>query len=396
MKNKKSEANIIISINALKKIMSIFLGPFLTAYFIKESAESISDLSIYYIFSYTLLAIGSFVVSSIVKNKFRIGMFRIGVIVNFFYIMAIIILKEKITENLWIISILYGVSASAYFFPYNLFVINKVDNSERTSYTVKSTIIESIVGILCPILLGSIITVTNYELTAIIILIISFVQIILSFNLTPEKENELPKFNVKQTWNKLKGNKQIQKMSIVEFFVGMNVSDGALEILMTILIFNSFKTNMNLGIITSITTILSMVAIRAYGKVYKNRDDNKFIIFSSILPVISVLTLLLWRNNVTVIIYNICYVIFTKLLSLTRQIRLYNISDSHLVDKNNQCEFFAIREVVLNSGRVTGYTLLLIAGITGNETVFNTIMVILTLSIFAMGLNIRGIDKFEQ
>ena len=38
-------------------------------------------------------------------------------------------------------------------------------------------------------------------------------------------------------------NKQIRKMSIVEFFIGMNVSDGALEVLMTILIFNSFKTN---------------------------------------------------------------------------------------------------------------------------------------------------------
>ena len=396
MKNKKLEANIIIAITALKRIMLIFLGPFLTAYFIKKSAESISDLSTYYIFSYILLAIGSFVVAQIVKNKFRIGMFRIGVIINFFYIMAIIILKEKITENLWLISILFGLSASAYFFPYNLFVINKVDNSERTSFTVKSTIIESIIGILCPILLGSIITVTNYELTAIIILVISFVQIILSFKLTPEKENELPKFNARETWNKLKGNKQIQKMSIVEFFVGMNVSDGALEILMTILIFNSFKTNMNLGIITSITTIISMIAIHTYGKVYKNRDDNKFIIISSILPVISVLILLLWKNNVTVIIYNICYVIFTKLLSLTRQIRLFNLSDSHIVDKKDQCEFFAIREVILNLGRVTGYTLLLIAGITGNEVVFNIVMVLLTLSILVMGLNIRKIEKFEE
>lgn len=83
----KSEANIIIAIDALKKIMIIFLGPFLTAYFIKTSSESIIDLSIYYIFSYILLGIGSFIVASIVKNKFRIGMFRIGVIISFIYIL---------------------------------------------------------------------------------------------------------------------------------------------------------------------------------------------------------------------------------------------------------------------------------------------------------------------
>ena len=395
MKNKKLEANIIIAITALKRIMLIFIGPFLTTYFIKKSAESISDLSIYYIFSYIILAIGSFFVAIIVKNKFRIGMFRIGVIINFFYIMAIIILKEKIIDNLWLISILYGLSASAYFFPYNLFVINKVDNSERTSYTVKSIIVESIVGILCPFLLGSIITVTNYELTALIILVISFIQIILSFRLTPDKENELPKFDARNTWNKLKKNKQIQKMSIVEFFIGMNVSDGALEILMTILIFNSFKTDMNLGIITSIIAILSIIAVQTYGKAYKNRDDSKFIVISSILPVISVLTLLLWRNNVTIIIYNICYVIFTKLLSLTRQIRLFNLSDSYIVDKNSQCEFFAIREVILNLGRVTSYILLLFAGLSGSEIAFNIVMILLTLSILVMGLNVRKIEKFE-
>lgn len=50
MKNKKIEENIIIAINAMKKVMILFLGPFLTAYFIKKSQESITDLSIYYIF----------------------------------------------------------------------------------------------------------------------------------------------------------------------------------------------------------------------------------------------------------------------------------------------------------------------------------------------------------
>ena len=197
MKNKIIEADIIIAINAMKKIMILFLGPFLTAYFIKTSKESLIDLSLYYVFSYIILAIGSFLVASIIKNKFRIGMFRIGVILNFFYIMFIIILKEKIVDHLGLMSILYGISSSAYWFSYNLFSINKIENIKRTEYTVKSKIVPSTIGIICPILLGTIITATNYELTAVIILFISIIQIILSFMLTPDKENELPKFNLK-------------------------------------------------------------------------------------------------------------------------------------------------------------------------------------------------------
>lgn len=396
MKNKKIEENIIIAINAMKKVMILFLGPFLTAYFIKKSQESITDLSIYYIFSYTLLGIGTFIVASIIKNKFRVGMFRIGVILNFVYIMIIIILKEKIIEHLGLISLLYGISSSAYWFSYNLFVINKIDNERRTEYTVKSKIISSIIGVLCPIILGSIITVTNYELTGIIILVISIIQIILSFMLSPDNETNLSKFNVKQTLNKLKSNKQIRRTSIVEFFIGMNVSDGAIEILMTILILNSFKTDMNLGIITSITTVLSMICVHLYGKIYKKRDDKGLIIVSSILPVIAVFILLIWRNNITIIIYNICYVIFTSLLTLTREIRLFNISDSYIVDKNNQCEFFALREGILNMGRVMGYTMLLLAGLTGSQFVLSIVMVLLTLSILIMGLNITKIEKFEE
>ena len=58
-------------------------------------------------------------------------------------------------------------------------------------------------------------------------------------------------------------------MLIVEFFLGTNISSGALQILITILIINSFKTDINLGIITSISTILSIIAIFIYGKIYK-------------------------------------------------------------------------------------------------------------------------------
>ena len=45
MKKKiKTEQNIIIIMDAIKKIMTIFLGPFLTAYFISTSTNSILNI----------------------------------------------------------------------------------------------------------------------------------------------------------------------------------------------------------------------------------------------------------------------------------------------------------------------------------------------------------------
>lgn len=394
MKKKiKTEQNIIIIMDAIKKIMTIFLGPFLTAYFISTSTNSILNIAIYYIFTYATMALSTLVVAALVEKRNRIKIFRIGIILNFIYILIIILLKEKIINYLPIISILYGISASCYYFPYNLFIINKVKNTERTNYMVKLFITISVVVILFPIIFGSIITITNYILTAVIVLFISLIQIILSFFITDNHNGDLEEYNLKKTWLELKKNKQVINCLAGEFFIGMNICNGALETVMVILILNSFKTNINLGIITSIATLLSILVVKIYGLIYNKRDDKKVIIISSIIPVISLIIFLILKTNTTVIIYKFSYVIFAEILSLVRKIKIFNLSNSKIVNKSNQCEFNAIREVTLNVGRVTGYTLLLLAGLTQSAVVLNIVTIILTLSLLVMSINLTKVKK---
>jgi len=394
MKKKiKTEQNIIIIMDAIKKIMTIFLGPFLTAYFISTSTNSILNIAIYYIFTYATMALSTLVVAALAEKRNRIKIFRIGIILNFIYILIIILLKEKIINYLPIISILYGISASCYYFPYNLFIINKVKNTERTNYMVKLFITISVVGILFPIIFGSIITITNYILTAVIVLFISLIQIILSFFITDNHNGDLEEYNLKKAWLELKKNKQVINCLAGEFFIGMNICNGALETVMVILILNSFKTNINLGIITSIATLLSILVVKIYGLIYNKRDDKKVIIISSIIPVISLIIFLILKTNTSVIIYKFSYVIFAEILSLVRKIKIFNLSNSKIVNKSNQCEFNAIREVTLNVGRVTGYTLLLLAGLTQSAVVLNIVTIILTLSLLVMSINLTKVKK---
>lgn len=389
----KTEQNIIIIMDAIKKIMTIFLGPFLTAYFISTSTNSILNIAIYYIFTYATMALSTLVVAALAEKRNRIKIFRIGIILNFIYILIIILLKEKIINYLPIISILYGISASCYYFPYNLFIINKVKNTERTNYMVKLFITISVVGILFPIIFGSIITITNYILTAVIVLFISLIQIILSFFITDNHNGDLEEYNLKKAWLELKKNKQVINCLAGEFFIGMNICNGALETVMVILILNSFKTNINLGIITSIATLLSILVVKIYGLIYNKRDDKKVIIISSIIPVISLIIFLILKTNTTVIIYKFSYVIFAEILSLVRKIKIFNLSNSKIVNKSNQCEFNAIREVTLNVGRVIGYTLLLLAGLTQSAVVLNIVTIILTLSLLVMSINLTKVKK---
>ena len=392
MREYKKESNIIIIINVLRKIIEIFSGPFLTTYFIKTSLESILDISIYNVFSYIVLAITCLIVGYIIKNKFRMAAFRAGVIINFIYILTIIILKERIIQHLWLLAILYGLFSGLYFMPFNLILGNKIKNEDRTGYEVKKEMISSIINIVIPIVLGSIITVTNYILTAVIILILSLIQIILSFVLKPLEESG-EKFNMKGMIQVVKKNKDIKRMMLAEYLTGISVNNSALATIATILIYNAFQTDLNLGIITSISYILQLIVIYLYGKRYKEKSDKNIIILLSIIPMITLGMFLLYPNAVTVIIYNLYFTIFVNLIGIIRSVRLYNISNSGEINRSNQEEFWSIREVCLNLGRTTGFVILLVVGIIADSAVLNIVMIMLTMIILVLGIVLSKVDK---
>ena len=395
MKTDKVEANAIIVISALRNIIDQFLGPFLTAYFIQTSKDSLSNLSIYNIFSYIILLVFSVIISSFIERKFRIGMFRLGVILNFGYILAIVLLNEKIVNYLWLIAILNGISSTAYWMPYNLFTVTKISNSDRTRFNITLKIVSQLIGIVCPIVLGTIITATNYVLSSIIILAVSFIQIILTFLLKPDVYNKDDDFNPIKAYKKFRANKQTLRSFNSQFLLGMTINSSALEVLLVALVYNQFKSNLTLGIITSASTFLSIIAIKLYGKIYKNKSDKKLILVISTLPMLLVLVMAIYKNYISLVICYILYSVLIQLISLTQNVRAENIANSYIVKKTEQCEYNEIREIYLDSGRIMSFVILLLVAKGGSNFVLNSLMVVLSVLICSLGINITRIKKFE-
>ena len=333
-----------------------------------------------------------FIIGYIVRNKFQIGMFRFGVILYFVYILFIIILKEEILNHLLILAFMSGFALISYWFPYNLFISLQVENKNRESYEVKRKTISLITSVLTPIFLGSLITTTNFYLTAIIIAIISGIQIILSFFIKTEEKKDY-KFTPLKSYKTLIKNKNIFNIFIVETFIGMNISDGVLNVLLTILIFNAFKTDLNLGIISSLSSILTIILSYIYSKKCKNKNDKIIILLCGIVPVISVLLLVFNTNNITLIIYYMIYNCLINILSMIIDIRLFNISNSDIVKQNHNIEFWSIREFILNIGRIIGYSLLLLTAIINKNNYLNYLLIVITLSIPIMAYFTTKVER---
>lgn len=72
MEQRMSEnTKLLLIINTIRKIIDIFLGPFLTAYLFKIAIENIKIISIYNIFSYIAIVIIALFIGRILKNKYE-------------------------------------------------------------------------------------------------------------------------------------------------------------------------------------------------------------------------------------------------------------------------------------------------------------------------------------
>ena len=272
--------------------------------------------------------------------------------------------------------------------PYNLFNVTKIANGDRTKFNIKSRIVSYAIGIIGPIFLGSLITVTNYIFSAIVILIISFVQILFTFLLKPDLYDKDDDFNPIKAYKKFKTNKQTLRSFNSQFLVGMTVNNSALELLLVVLVYSTFKSDFNLGVLSSISTILSIITMKLYEKIYSERSDKKLILFIGSIPILLVAIMAFFKNNIALVICYILYMVLVELLKLTQTVRTDNVANSYIVKKTEQCEYNEIREIYLDLGRIVSFAILLFVVNGGTDTILNVLMVLFSVLIGALGINI--------
>lgn len=170
-------------------IISLFGDTFLVAYFLQVSNENIVQVSIYYIIIYTLLGIASLVLGNLMKRmpSKRIIIYRVGIIVKSIFVLLIVLLKENINQYFMIFAIFYGITEALYWAAHDVMNIEIVDNTNRKQYMTTKRILEKLIDIIFPIILGTSIELTSFINISFYIFILTLIQIIISFNIDSNK-----------------------------------------------------------------------------------------------------------------------------------------------------------------------------------------------------------------
>ncbi len=395
--NIDKSAKALMICDLINSIVSLFGETFLVAYFLQISNENIVQVSIYYMILYALLAVGSFLLGSVMKSKphKRVIIYRLGIVVKSIYILLIVLFKEKISQYFIIVAIFYGIAESLYWSAHDVMNMEIVDNNNRRNFITTKRILGKLINIIFPIILGTSIELTSFTSISIYIFVLTLFQIIISLNIDVNKfgdkgkneEYSLKNFMMDLTSIQKEKIKQVYKLS---FLYGVMMD--TIRVLVIIIVIMTFKTSLNLGILTTIFAIFTMISLYLFNKFYQKKYLKNVLIFCSIPVILGVIGLLLNINRTTLIIYNFTYSITVYVLEVMFKIKTENIVKEYNIEKWI-VEYHTYIDCFMELGRITSFLLMLVIGLLNNIIYFKILLLIVTMSIPIYAITMYKIEE---
>ncbi len=375
------DAKLLIASDLIYTLTAVFIETFLVAYFLKVTNENITTISVYYIIIYTLLSIGNIFIGKIIKKMPTKSkhIMSFGIVTRALFILFIVLLSDKIATNYILIAVIYAFSEILYWCAHELIYIDVTNNSNRKKYMSVKKILSKIINIISPIILGTSIELYSFTKIAIYVFILSVVQIIITLFIKTDIKNEAKqKYDFKKFIEYIKNNKlqKIKKYSLSGIAYG--IVESSISTLIIIITIMTFKTSLNLGILTTIFSICSMLSLMLYNKFY-NKDNAKFILsLCSIIVVCGVIGLLINISKTSLIIYNFCYTITFCIFDVVYNTRKGDLVKECGIEKYRE-EYIGYTSISIGLGRIIGYILMLIVSFTSNIIYFKILLAIVTL-----------------
>lgn len=398
MNKEKLEKNAILLIisDLIYTITALFAETFLVAYLLKINNENITQVSIYYMIINILHLFGSILIGKFIKNKkySKTKILSIGVIIRAIFILFIVLLGNRLTDLFIIVAIFCGISETLYWSTHEVIFVNITNNNNRKNYMATKKIFSTIVNIIAPIVLGSTIELYSFVKIAVYILALSIIQIVISMQIKLDNKTNIERtaFSIKNYISNIKTKKNLKLYKYYKSNLLYGIIEDPMRTLVTIITVMTFKTSLNLGIITTIFSIFQIATMYMYKKMY-NKNNAKYILFTvSTLIFIGASGLTIYIGKSTLIIYN-----FACTTGLCIFDAIYNTQKGNLIKECN-IEEYDVEHVMLNSAltsfsRFIGFTLILFVGLINNMVLFKGLLVILAILVLVYS---KQIIKLEE
>jgi len=387
-----SEKKAIFFINILKNTINVYFDTFFVFYFFKVANYEVLPLAKYYLTLYLFIGIGFYLIRKSMKKNIRVPYFRIGISLQAIYIALIMLLKDKIIDYIFLVGIAKGLADGFYYFPKNIFVTEKINNDERQKYDGLLNIINKIISICVPLILGVALTYISYTNLGKVFFVLFIVMFIISFYLVDSVYND-KKFEIKKFFEIVKKNKNIKDSLIIYFMAGFTYSSGVMGTIITLSKINIFKTSLNLGFVDSICALVYLIVCILFTSKIKRENFKNTILTSSIISFITLMVFAFKPSIPVLIAYLIVRNSFIGLINLISNNVTTNLSNSKELKEEFKAEYFLCRDVIYSSSRCLGYLVLLVVCLTVGMNYINYILIISAVALLVEGILVAKLSK---
>lgn len=303
--------NSLLIVHMIRMVLELFTSTFLTSHIISLDPDNIFgtglfNVAILYISQYVAYIIIYTINSYFVDKSNRVTFLRVGIFVNACFLIAIVLWGEIISHWIVFAGAICGISNAFYYSSFNVMKNEVVHRNTLKHFTILTTIITNIINIIIPTLLGLLIDISSYSTIAIYVVIIIIAQYIISFFIRYDKPKG-SKLEMMKFFKYLKDNPADRKKIKYTYFNALMAGiKTTYKIVIIILTIFAFKTNLSLGLLSSVFSIITIVLLMLYRKFEDNPKTKKLLIYLSVgtLPLLTCLLFMFITNKATFIILN--------------------------------------------------------------------------------------------
>ena len=391
---KNHSAILLIACIALNSITNIFVYSFLTAHLLNLTNNNLLYVVLFNLITHIIMALLTFLLAPLIKKCKKRVFLIIGVILKFLLMLTVVLVQNGLEKYIVLISVLNGLAEITYWSGGNGLKSLIVTKKHMKDFVLFNSIAGSIIGIIIPIIFGSVIDNTSFFIASIVVLVIAIAQIIISVFIKEHKVQD-PHFSYKNFFNSIKATnnqKLLRGIIINNFLSGFRGNLSMLILYMTVLL---FKTNISIGIFATIGSILCIIVMFIFRQIKKHELNIWFYIISGVIPFVIILLATFYLNQITLIIFNFGTTICLCIPDTVNDMRRFTLTKQKGL-KTYYCESVSISEIALNVGRVAGELVLVLMALCVNEGLYITCLIVSALITLIYVISVGALEKVAK
>ncbi len=350
------KAKILLIISGLFTLSMGLSNVFVNIFLWKKSSDFII-IAKYNLMHYIFLPFSFLAAGWLSKKKNGVWALRIGVVLFILFFLLILLFRDNVLEYIYPIGILYGIAAGFYWLSFQVLTFDFTSTNNRDTFYGFNGCICGVANAIAPITAAYIIesnkNMMGYSIVFSISLVLFIILTLVSLILRSKGYGD--KFEFKRILSKNSDEWNYLRKSIVAW----GLRDVVIYFLIVILVYKTTGSEIALGKLTLIASLISSIAYVSEQKLIKPKRRLFSLHLGAVFMFISVLGLIININYATLTAYMILNSLFFPFFMVPVNSAAFNIlSRSH--NESMRIEYIVNREFALNLGRIISTSILIV------------------------------------